>query len=64
MNFFRALCAVGLYAAVVCLRLTDTSRCSTEMAKHKIAQTTPYNSPRTLSEAENFGESRMGVCLL
>jgi len=36
-----------VYVVVECLSVT--SRCSTEMAKHRIVQTTPHNSQGTLS---------------
>ena len=37
-------------SSCVCLSvcLSVTSRCSTEMAKHRITQTTPHNSPGTI----------------
>jgi len=35
-----------VYAIVVCLSVT--SLCFTEMAKHRIMQTAPHNSPGTL----------------
>jgi len=38
--------AITVYALVVCLSVT--SRCSTEMAKRRIMQTMPHNSPGTL----------------
>jgi len=36
----------ALYAVVVCLSIT--TRCTTETAGHRIAQTTPHDSPGTL----------------
>jgi len=42
--------ASTVYAIVMCLSvcLSVTSQCSTEMAKHRITQTTPHYSPGTL----------------
>jgi len=50
MHFTRATLARRYYlSSCVCLsvRLSITSRCSTETAKRRITQTTPHDSPRT-----------------
>jgi len=48
--FTAQCCASAVYAIVMYLSvcLSVTSRCSTEMAKCKIMQTTPHDSPGTL----------------
>jgi len=53
IHFIRAtLTSAGISGRRVsvrpCVRLSITSRCSTETAKHRITQTTPYDSPETL----------------
>ena len=47
--------ASTVYAVVLCLSQSVTSRCSAEMAKRRIMQIMPHDSPRTLSFAEIFG---------
>jgi len=48
-----------VYASIVCLSVT--SQCTTEMAKHRIAQTTPHDSPGTLvSDAKDLGKVNRG----
>ena len=54
-GFYRAmlslLCIRGTShgPVSVCLCLSDTSRCSTKTAKHRITQTTPHDTPRNSS---------------
>jgi len=45
-DFYRAMLCLCLS---VCLSVSVTSRCSTKTAKRRITQTTPYDSPGTLS---------------
>jgi len=49
-NFYRAmLCIRGTSHIPVSVRLSVTSRCSTNTAKRRITQTTPHDSPRDCS---------------
>ena len=48
-NFYRAmLCIRGTSHGYVSVSVSVTSRCSTKMAKHRITQTKPHDSPETL----------------
>jgi len=53
----RWLARVLAVVVSVCVRLSVTSRCSTEMAKRRITQTTPHDSP---ASAENPGKIQTG----
>jgi len=47
--YASAVLAMALWPSVCpSVRLSVTSRCSTKMAKHRITQTTPHDSPVTL----------------
>ena len=63
LNFYRAMLCIrcsshGPVSVSVCLCLcltvTVTSRCSTKMAKRRITQTTPHDSPGTPGSREQF----------
>ena len=55
--------ASTVYAIVVCLSVClSLCRCSAEMAKHRITQTLPHDSPGTLmfADAEYFSKTQPG----
>jgi len=66
MHFTCATLARRYYlSSCVCLsvRLSITSRCSTETAKRRTTQTTPHDSPRTIVlwfHSENLGKTQTG----
>jgi len=50
LHFYRAmLCICGTSHGPVSMSVSVTSRCSTKMAKRRITQTTPHNTPRDSS---------------
>jgi len=66
--YASAVLAMGLCLSVcvcVCLCLSVTSRCSTKMAKRRIIQTTPHDTPGILvfSGAKDLRENRPGLSL-
>jgi len=47
-NFYRHDAILAWYMLWLCVCLSVTSRCSTKVAKHRIMQTKPHDSPGTL----------------
>jgi len=53
------------YVPMLCVCLSVTSRCSTETAEHRIAQTMPHGSPGPLVTAQrSYASAVLGVVIL